>query len=182
MMFDMAPEVASHFYMESCPDKEDAAAAKYMTAASGIDNLVPGAIIDDRAFDPCGYSMNAILYGSYTTVHITPEQECSYASFETSTPLTSYSALINNVLSTFRPMRVVVTLTGDAEGIAQVVENPIDNKTIHVPGFAAYNRSSASFTKVEGDCVVSMGNWEISAAHDPSELREHRKTNRIQSI
>jgi hypothetical protein len=138
-------------------------------------------------------------------VHITPEQECSYASFETSTPLTSYSALINNVLSTFRPMRVVVTLKGDAEGIAQVVENPIDNKTIHgelgakyhppsvpshptrypttlVPGFAAYNRSSASFTKVEGDCVVSMGNWEISAEHDPSELREHRKTNRIQSI
>ena len=64
-------------------------------------------------------------------MHITPEQECSYASFETSTPLTSYAALINNVLSTFRPMRVVVTLTGDAEGIAQVVENPIDNKTIH---------------------------------------------------
>ena len=96
MMFDMDPAVASHFYMESCPDKEDAAAAKHMTASSGIDNLVPGAgetrpasavsssrtdgpvahsptrprlrplhplVIDDRAFDPCGYSMNAILYG-----------------------------------------------------------------------------------------------------------------------
>ena len=43
MMFDMDPEVAKCFYMNSCPDKEDAAAAKHMTKSSGIDNLVPGA-------------------------------------------------------------------------------------------------------------------------------------------
>lgn len=50
---------------------------KAMTVASGINKLVPGAVIDDKAFEPCGYSMNAILYGSYSTVHITPEPECS---------------------------------------------------------------------------------------------------------
>ena len=37
---------------------------------SGIAALVPGATIDDFAFDPCGYSMNAITYGNYATVRL----------------------------------------------------------------------------------------------------------------
>ena len=103
MMFDMPADVSSHFYQDRFPT------AKEMTEASGIDKLVPGATLDDRAFEPCGYSMNAILYDSYSTVHITPEPECSYASFETNTPLKSYTSLINNVLAVFRPARVVVS-------------------------------------------------------------------------
>ena len=34
-----------------------------MTLKAGINNLVPGAAIDETTFTPCGYSMNAILHG-----------------------------------------------------------------------------------------------------------------------
>ena len=38
--------------------------------------------IDDYVFEPCGYSMNGVEGGTFSTVHITPEQGFSYASFE----------------------------------------------------------------------------------------------------
>lgn len=176
MMFDMAPDVAAQFYVERC------STAAEQTRASGIDALVPGAVIDDRAFEPCGYSMNAILYGSYTTVHITPEPECSYASFETNTPLKSYTSLINNVLGTFRPSRVVITMLADAAGLAEMSENPFDNTGIAVPALGTYNRTSSSFTKVEGDCCASMGSWELVQNIEEISDRAHRKANRLTSF
>ena len=39
--------------------------------------------IDDYVFEPCGYSMNGVQRdGTFSTVHITPEDGFSYASFE----------------------------------------------------------------------------------------------------
>lgn len=180
MMFDMEPAVSNVFYKETCPT------AREMTERSGIGKLVPGAAIDDCAFDPCGYSMNAVLYSSYTTVHITPEPECSYASFETNTQLKSYTALINNVLSVFRPRRILVTLIADAAGLGQVTESPFDNAAIEIPG-ASYLRSTTTSAKVEGDCCVLMGNWErrtgVSGAQAAlNNDRAHRRGNRINSI
>lgn len=155
MMFDLSPEFTSMFYL----DRHSTAAEQ--TQVSGIGELVRGAIVDDRAFEPCGYSMNAILDGSYSTVHITPEPECSYASFETNAPMESYNDLITNVLATFRPGRVVITMMADAAGVAEISESPFDEAKILVPDVGAYNRTSTSFTKVEGDCCASMGTWEI---------------------
>ncbi|CAI7782835.1 unnamed protein product [Closterium sp. NIES-54] len=53
-----------------------------VTTHSGIGDLVPHSRIDDFNFDPCGYSMNGLDGEVTSTVHITPEDGFSYASFE----------------------------------------------------------------------------------------------------
>jgi S-adenosylmethionine decarboxylase len=129
-----------------------------MTKAAGIDQLVPGATIDPRAFEPCGYSMNAILYNSYSTIHITPEKNCSYVSFETNQKLASYHSLINNVVRTFKPKRFVLTMMADEAGLAEIKDNPLDGrpqKPILVPTKDArvleYRRSSLASIHIEQD-------------------------------
>lgn len=69
MMFDIDEEVAKLFYYEGyenipgeTKDEEVERISKEQTTASGIDKLCPGSLIDARAFEPCGYSMNAILF------------------------------------------------------------------------------------------------------------------------
>ena len=123
MMFDLSPAAAATFHRAPVEEglrakaagagadaPDDAAVAREMTRRAGIDALCPGAIMDACAFSPCGYSMNAITFDSYATIHITPEPEGSYASFETNAKLRSYAALVNNVLRVFGPKRFVLTL------------------------------------------------------------------------
>ncbi len=43
--------------------------------------------IDDFVFQPYGYSLNAIKGPHYFTIHVTPQEEASYASFETNLAL-----------------------------------------------------------------------------------------------
>ncbi len=48
-----------------------------------LEKYFPDFQIDDYYFDPVGYSLNAInLEGKYYTIHITPEKDCPYLSFE----------------------------------------------------------------------------------------------------
>lgn len=44
------------------------------------------------------------------TIHITPQQEFSYVSFETNVPQRSYKELISKVLKTFQPEKFVLTM------------------------------------------------------------------------
>lgn len=37
--------------------------AKEATQKSGIDKILPGIVIDDYLFEPCGYSMNGLTKG-----------------------------------------------------------------------------------------------------------------------
>ncbi|KAH9301813.1 hypothetical protein KI387_013396, partial [Taxus chinensis] len=48
----------------------------------GIRDILPGSKICEFEFDPCGYSMNAIEGDVVSTIHVTPEDGFSYASFE----------------------------------------------------------------------------------------------------
>lgn len=44
------------------------------------------------------------------TIHITPEPDFSYVSFETNIPKASYKEVIQKVLDIFRPGKFVLTL------------------------------------------------------------------------
>jgi S-adenosylmethionine decarboxylase len=155
MMFDMDPEVSELFFKRTCET------GKEMTAKTGIATLCPGATIDETAFTPCGYSMNAILHDAYFTIHVTPEKECSYASFETNTSLRNYSSMVRNVLTVFRPKRFVLTMFGDEAAVESIPELPTDPKLIPVSGLGLYVRTSLASTKVETDLCCLMGCYSL---------------------
>eukprot|EP00475_Leptophrys_vorax_P042658 TRINITY_DN80485_c0_g1_i1.p1 TRINITY_DN80485_c0_g1~~TRINITY_DN80485_c0_g1_i1.p1 ORF type:complete len:815 (+),score=216.63 TRINITY_DN80485_c0_g1_i1:383-2827(+) len=80
---------------------------------SGIEKIIPGAQIDNFMFNPCGYSCNALSDSSYFTIHITPEPEFSFVSFDTNLPVTSYNKLLETVLEIFKPKRFSVCVFVD---------------------------------------------------------------------
>ncbi|XAR51586.1 Adenosylmethionine decarboxylase [Bertholletia excelsa] len=101
---------ASVFY------KADASSAAVMTANSGIRKILPDSEICDFEFDPCGYSMNAIEGGAISTIHVTPEDGFSYASFEAmgyDLKVVNLSQLIERVLVCFQPIKFSVALHAD---------------------------------------------------------------------
>lgn len=44
------------------------------------------------------------------TIHITPEEEFSYVSFESNVSAANYAEIISRVIDTFRPGKFVVTI------------------------------------------------------------------------
>lgn len=82
----------------------------------------PDARVDAYLFTPCGFSANGVIpapdqAGSathYFTVHVTPEPQCSYASFETNVPGRQSgrdtAEIIEHVVGIFQPGRFSVTL------------------------------------------------------------------------
>jgi S-adenosylmethionine decarboxylase len=68
-----------------------------LSHALGISSIFPPSLteIDAFAFEPCGYSANALIKTGpaaqdgegYWTIHVTPEEGWSYASFECNVPL-----------------------------------------------------------------------------------------------
>jgi S-adenosylmethionine decarboxylase len=193
MMFDIDEDVANLFqyeYYDKIPGEskgeETERISRDQTIKSGIDALCPGAIIDPRAFEPCGYSMNAILFRSYCTIHITPESGSSYVSFETNQKVSSYKSLISNVIRTFRPKRFVMTLMADEAGLYQVKENPLTSpgadSSIVVPAPKAiaemtgvqqmlYKRGNMASIQVEDDCCCMMGTWMLKTDLSPQQIR-----------
>ena len=92
-----------------------------MTRAANIQNLLPESRICGFAFDPCGYSMNGIEGGAHSTIHVTPEDGFSYASFEAmgySSSQVDLQLLVEKVAATFKPavFAMSVHVTGIRKG------------------------------------------------------------------
>ncbi|KAL3942383.1 MAG: hypothetical protein SGBAC_003415 [Bacillariaceae sp.] len=193
MMFDIDEDIGKlfqydHYEKMEGEEKEDETKriSREQTLQSGITSLCPGAVIDPRAFEPCGYSMNAILFRSYSTIHITPESGSSYVSFETNQKVASYKSLISNVISTFRPKRFVMTLMADEAGLKQLIENPFtgsgQDSSIVTPvppevskatgiKHLMYKRGNVASIQVEDDCCCMMGNWVLKTDISPQQIR-----------
>lgn len=100
-------EMASVFY------KNDSSFATLMTNKSGIRKILPESDICDFEFNPCGYSMNSIEGAALSTIHVTPEDGFSYASFETAGydfKVVNLRLMIERVLSCFQPWEFSVAL------------------------------------------------------------------------
>lgn len=97
LMSRLSPSSCSAFYhpttplstytsplLSTDPGVSDAHALGHaLSTELGITDLLPDATLDSFLFSPCGYSSNAVQGDRYATIHVTPEEEYSYASFET---------------------------------------------------------------------------------------------------
>ncbi|KAJ7552709.1 hypothetical protein O6H91_06G066100 [Diphasiastrum complanatum] len=100
-MTQLDRKAASTFYKTSGHET-----ASEMTYISGIRNFLPNSKICEFAFDPCGYSMNSIEGSAHSTIHVTPEEGFSYASFEAmgySPDMIDLDVLVDRVTSCFKP-------------------------------------------------------------------------------
>lgn len=94
-------------------------------------------IHDAFSFSPCGFSSNSISRDSdyYYTLHITPEDGWSYASFETNYPFDSTSNIsiievLLKVLSIFEPGKFSVTLINEIEKNEDVDASHHDDESL----------------------------------------------------
>lgn len=106
----------------------------------------PDARVDAYLFTPCGFSANGVIPAPdqagtathYFNVHVTPEPQCSYASFETNVPGLQTGRetgeVIAHVVDIFKPGRFSVTLfearavEGDGADMTQQGDSMIDSK------------------------------------------------------
>ncbi|VDM43819.1 unnamed protein product [Toxocara canis] len=114
MMTEMPNEVMTVFTRAACRD------AKECTKKSGIDRVVPfGTTIHEELFDPCGYSMNGLVPKSdqYVTIHVTPEPEFSYVSFETNQNSMCLYKQTLRVIDIFKPNKFLLTVFANERSI-----------------------------------------------------------------
>ncbi|KIJ67674.1 hypothetical protein HYDPIDRAFT_25152 [Hydnomerulius pinastri MD-312] len=142
LMSDLSPEAREPFFFSAPPSPTDGASSdmlpsitgRTLSSALGITHIFPPHLttLDAYAFSPCGYSSNALLkWGDaaaeahtgegYYTIHVTPEEGWSYASFECNVPLSTsptssakdipdLRTLIRRVVDIFQPGRLSLTL------------------------------------------------------------------------
>ncbi|CAJ1836696.1 unnamed protein product [Sphenostylis stenocarpa] len=142
-MTGLDKESASVFFKENTPS------AALMTKNSGIRNILPLSDICDFEFDPCGYSMNGIEGNAISTIHVTPEDGFSYASFEAvgyNYDDMALGELVERVLTCFRPAEFSVALHIDMHG------EKLDKFPLDVIGYYCGERCTEELG--EGGAVV----------------------------
>jgi len=127
LMGNLDPQAVSVFY------RNKSATAREATMNSGIGDFIPEATFDDFLFDPCGYSVNGVFGKHYFTIHVTPQEPCSFASFETNVLLDDYNDLIKKVINAFKPGHFSATLFTN-ESVESVREA---SAQFHLPGYTS---------------------------------------------
>ena len=97
LMHDLSDEVRALFGRQDLT-------RELLYEATGIQQILPEVACDDYLFKPMGYSLNATNAEDYYTIHVTPEDICSYASFETNYTFDGdIEAMVERVLAIFQP-------------------------------------------------------------------------------
>ncbi|KIK67084.1 hypothetical protein GYMLUDRAFT_155724 [Collybiopsis luxurians FD-317 M1] len=153
LMSNLSPSAREPFFSSFSSPETPSSHAKSLSKSSGIADIFPSHLttLDAYSFSPCGYSSNALIrWGEdrffttsssstlsdiakgtsvagegYYTIHVTPEEGWSYASFECNVPLPptrscpssnadntipDLTTLVQRVVSIFQPGRLTLTL------------------------------------------------------------------------
>ncbi|XP_070568458.1 S-adenosylmethionine decarboxylase proenzyme-like isoform X2 [Ptychodera flava] len=138
LMSDLDRDVMAQFYKTDCTTAEE------VSEKTGISDLLPELKIDAVLFDPCGYSMNGLLpNGGYVTIHVTPEPEFSYVSFESNVSRKNYTELVEKILDIFRPNKFVMTLFANQTALCGSSYDTFKQSTF--PGYKIQDRQYSQF-------------------------------------
>lgn len=173
-MYDIDPRVSRLFWRPHTQSSgwDEVAAAAAATKAAGIDEIFvqhttkgqekqkKKPLIQQKLFDPCGYSMNGICDDTYHTIHVTPESHCSYASFETNVSLPSFAPVVQRVVGMFQPQRFTAMFFADKQSplaLAQRKMTSENKEALHqVPG---YRMKCLCFHEFEPGYFIVLGNF-----------------------
>jgi len=156
MMHNLHPEAAKEFFRKEGMEDRD--------KHPGMRKILnPQVDTDEFNFSPCGYSMNGLESESYHTVHVTPEFHCSYASYETNLPQTSYGKIISQVFHVFRPgtaqLALFRSLPEKGSSISGNNERELKKKFLadfQVPG---YKLNPPTFRPLDANCDIILLNY-----------------------
>lgn len=188
LMSDLSPKAREPFFFdEATADITPSALAADLSDNLGITKIFPPSLtqLDAYAFQPCGYSSNALIkwgHGplendfagtpaanapealphsgeGYYTIHVTPEEGWSYASFECNVPLSMSAAsqrgkipdlktLVRRVVNIFQPGRITLTLFVSSEDNETGEESAVEAaqrafKAALIPAAPGVNGASA---------------------------------------
>jgi len=107
-MEGLSPEFTRHFFYDGEEGAARAADPPAVAKACGLQGLMHGVHLDSWCFEPCGFSLNGLEDGYYFTIHITPEPQMSFASFETNHPAYVSAAFTERLLKVFAPQDATV--------------------------------------------------------------------------
>lgn len=119
-----------------------------------LDSILDDFIIDDFLFKPFGYSMNAVSDNKYFTIHITPQEQGSYISFETDINLKEH---VESLVKTFSPGSfdfIEFIPAHDAPMSSESISNYAQNSNVvqelscgYTMQFSQYNKLKTKQTK-----------------------------------
>ncbi|CAK9084652.1 S-adenosylmethionine decarboxylase proenzyme (AdoMetDC) (SAMDC) [Cleaved into: S-adenosylmethionine decarboxylase alpha chain [Durusdinium trenchii] len=168
MMYDLPKDVQEVFHTSE-PEGSRVGAEK-MTKESGLAQIAEfmNAEVDDYCFESCGYSCNMHSGLSYAMVHVTPQDLCSYASFETNfgsalrgvperTLEETLNQLMGQVIAAFRPGRLTVTLLQDQGAVPFLGSAPFAAAENH---YHRRNITSAWLGKDIQDYQATIANFD----------------------
>ncbi|KAJ3906953.1 S-adenosylmethionine decarboxylase [Lentinula edodes] len=216
LMSDLSPAAREPFFSTFSSPETPSSHALSLSRSFGITDIFPPHLttLDAYSFSPCGYSSNALIkWGEdpfffsspdmadgtstvgegYYTIHVTPEEGWSYASFECNVPLhpnrpssapdantiPDLKTLVQRVVSIFQPGRLSLTLFISSEDNEsdETGESPVEAAQ---RAFRAALCASVMEEKIPSQ--TNGTNGEISDDNAPSQKvgkRRYRRTDKI---
>jgi S-adenosylmethionine decarboxylase len=105
LMHELRPSAMELFSNKNAGSAVQAAVLRRLTG------LYEGMKADSHFFSPFGYSLNGICDDLYYTVHVTPQREGSYASFETNVWERDSREVVGEMASIFKPGMLSIVMT-----------------------------------------------------------------------
>eukprot|EP01115_Flamella_aegyptia_P006136 TRINITY_DN2582_c0_g1_i2.p1 TRINITY_DN2582_c0_g1~~TRINITY_DN2582_c0_g1_i2.p1 ORF type:complete len:343 (-),score=93.48 TRINITY_DN2582_c0_g1_i2:8-1036(-) len=156
MMHHLNPRAAAKFYR--APETGD------QDKFPGVAELVAGQDTDEFNFTPCGYSMNGLVDETYSTIHVTPEAHCSYASFETNWNLSTYKRAITRVFELFQPGTVTLTLFSDSTSSSRSMD------LVEIPGYVMTYKTHCEMESNRDVVLIQYDSFEHNNARQKNKL------------